>query len=297
MNNPLTLFDARRASLQFSICTTGLRGMAIEDIAAEASRLGLQGLEIWSGHIRDYLNRGGTLSMLRTVLEASRLQVPCISEYSCFTKGEEVSPGELDDLRQSAEWARALNCPRIRVFAGHMPSRQAESEHWSMAATGLREALQICRGQGVALAVEIHNNTLADTADSLGRLLQDSRLPKKGQAPAEAAEVTEVELIYDPFNLYVDRLDPIPVLERYYPFVSHVHFKDYRWNHEDWGRSEAVPVLQGDAGHAAILERLLSLGYRGFISLEYFGDRALELAEQSLAELIEYVHKRIINPD
>ncbi|WP_460319415.1 sugar phosphate isomerase/epimerase family protein [Paenibacillus sp. YSY-4.3] len=260
--------------MQFSICTTGLKTMPIEQIAAEAKGMGLQGVEIWRGHIEDYLNRGGTLSKMRELLDSNRLQVPCISEYCYFTKGGEAYQTELESLRRSAEWASALQCPRIRVFAGHVPSGKAENEHWRMAAQGLREALQICSGQGVSLVVEIHNNTLADTTDGLNRLLE----------PYE----NEIELIYDGFNLCVDRLDPLPVLERFYPLVGHVHFKDYHWNHEDWSKSEAVPILQGDANHAAIFGKLLALGYQGFISFEYFGGQALELAKQSLAELIEY---------
>ncbi|WP_196427153.1 sugar phosphate isomerase/epimerase family protein [Paenibacillus woosongensis] len=266
----------KQSSIRFSICTTGLKTMTIEQIAVKARGIGLQGVEIWRGHIEDYLNRGGTLGQLRVLLDSTQLQVPCISEYSYFTKGREAYQAELASLQYSAEWARALHCPRIRVFAGHVSSGKAAHDHWRMAAQGLQEARQICSVQGVSLAVEIHNNTLADTTDGLNRLLE----------PHEY----EIELIYDGFNLCVDRLDPLPVLEHFYPLVSHVHFKDYHWNHEDWSKSIAVPVLQGDANHAAILGRLIALGYQGFISFEYFGSQALELTKQSLAELTEYMH-------
>lgn len=323
----MTLNNTKDSSIQFSICTTGLKSLTLEEIIAEARRLGLQGVEIWSGHIEDYLNRDGTLSELRALLDSNQLLVPSLSEYSYFTKSREAYQVDLACVQRSAKWAKALRCPRIRTFAGHVPSREATSEQWAMAAAGLHEALQSCSRQGVALAVEIHNNTLADTADSLDRLLQASRIrsfdgggtnliqslthfqsdkneakPEKDRLNSDASDQdinvnTEIEFIYDGFNLYVDHLDPISILKRFYPWISHVHFKDYHWDHEDWGKSKAVPVLQGDADHKAIFDTLLTLGYKGFISFEYFGDQVVELVDQSLSELTDYMEKRVNSPD
>ncbi|WP_164515140.1 sugar phosphate isomerase/epimerase family protein [Paenibacillus lentus] len=271
---------SEQLSIPFSICTTGLKSAKIEDIAAEAKRLGLQGVEIWGGHIEEYLNRGGELNELRAILNYNELHVPALSEYSYFTKSKEAYQADLASLRRAAEWANVLGCPRIRTFAGHVSSREANNEHWKMAAAGLREALEDCRSQGVALAVEIHNNTLADRADSLNKLLLDCH------------DTSLLEFIYDGFNLFVDHIDPIPILEQFYPYINHVHFKDYHWNHENWGKSKPVPILQGDAGHTAILDALLAFEYKGYISFEYFGDEVICLTEKSLEELTEYMEKR-----
>lgn len=323
----MRLNNTKHSSIQFSICTTGLKSLTLEKIIAEARRLGLQGVEIWSGHIEDYLDRGGTLSELRALLDSNQLHVPSLSEYSYFTKSGEAYQADLACVQRSAEWAKALQCPRVRTFAGHVPSREATSEQWTMAAAGLREALRSCSWQGVALAVEIHNNTLADTADSLDRLLQASRIrsfddggmnlmqslthspfdkheAKLGKdrlnsdsSDQEVDVSAELQFIYDGFNLYVDRMDPLLILQKFYPWISHVHFKDYHWDHDNWGRSKAVPVLQGDADHKAIFDTLLALGYKGFISFEYFGDQVLELVGQSLSELSDYMEKRVNSPD
>lgn len=245
-------------------------------------------MEIWSGHIEEYLNRGGSLNELRAMLDCNQLQVPSLSEYTYFTKSIEACQADLASLGRSAEWAKALRCPRIRTFAGHVSSREATNEHWEMATAGIQEAVQSCKRQGVALAVEIHNNTLADQADSLSRLLLDC---------SDSTGSTLLEFIYDGFNLFVDHIDPISILKQFYPYINHVHFKDYRWDHENWGKSTPVPVLRGDAGHTNILNTLLALEYKGFISFEYFGNQALELAEQSLVELTECMKQRVIRPE
>ncbi|MNJ36601.1 Inosose dehydratase [compost metagenome] len=283
------------------MCTTGLKALSIEEIIAEAQRMQLQGLEIWSGHIEDYLNRGGKLGELHALLAASGLFVPAISEYTYFTKGPEACKEDIALVQRAAEWAKALECPRIRTFAGHIPSREATSEQWDLVMEGLYEALQACKQQEVALAIEIHNNTLADTEDSLQKLMTaSSSTPANVDQDHSVNETVPnndapLELIYDGFNLFVDHFDQayrLGILERFYPVISHVHFKDYHWNHEDWSKGEAVSVLQGDAGHAAILDKLLELQYTGFISLEYFNERVVELVQQSLAELSIYIKER-----
>ncbi|MNI78094.1 Inosose dehydratase [compost metagenome] len=119
----------------------------------------------------------------------------------------------------------------------------------------------------------MHNNTLADTTDDIAELLN-----RVGP---------ELELIFDGFNFFVDHQDPLPALDRFYRRISHVHFKNYQWNHQDWGQSVPVPVLQGDCDHRAILRKLAELEYDGFLSFEYFGDRVLELTQLSLIEVTQ----------
>lgn len=267
---------ARDGRIRFSMCSTGLKQEPIESVLDVAQGIGLQGIELWAGHLEEFQRRGGTPSDLRRLLESRGLEVPAISEYTYFSKGQEERKGELERIRRAAEWAAGIGCPRIRTFAGHQASRATLAVEWDGVVSGLSEALQLCRAQGVQLAVEIHNNTLADTPESLAALLRD--VSGEGQG---------LELIYDGFNLFVDHLEPVPVLEQFFADIRHVHFKDYKWNHQDWGQSVPVPVLQGDAGHAAILQKLLDLGYEGFISFEYLGDydQVVLNTKRSLAEV------------
>ncbi|WP_334072841.1 MULTISPECIES: sugar phosphate isomerase/epimerase family protein [Paenibacillus] len=267
--------------LKFSLCSTGLKGETLENVLNLAADIGLQGVELWTGHIQSYLERGGSSGQLRGLLEQRGLRVPAISEYTYFSKGAEETSGELRRIQSAAVWARELGCPRIRSFAGHRPSRSTLAEEWDAVVSGLTEAVKICSSEGVRLAVEIHNHTLADTSESLAVLVRD--VPAPG-----------IELIYDGFNLFVDHLDPIPVLERFFTDIGHVHFKDYHWDHQDWSRSVPVPILQGDADHKAILRKLLELGYNGFISFEYMGnpEQVVSNTKRSLAEIRHFANEQ-----
>ncbi|MBS5914831.1 MAG: sugar phosphate isomerase/epimerase family protein [Paenibacillus macerans] len=285
------------SNMKFSLCSTGLKSLTLEEVLAACEQLGLQGAELWIGHLEDFAHRGGTSADLRRLLARHRLAVPAISDYTYFSRSDSESERDVTRISQAAEWAAAIGCPRIRTFAGHLASREASGEQWSRAFIGLDKALNACREQGVKLAVEIHNGTFADTADSLAALLgqvgqpRQIRHPRPPNQPNQPWPPGELELIYDGFNLFVDRLDPLPVLKRFYGSITHVHFKDYRWNRDNWALSKPVPVLQGDADHRSILKELRAQGYGGFISFEYFGEDVLELTRQSYAEVRDYLSR------
>ncbi len=268
--------------IRYSMCSTGLKQEPLESVLTLAQGIGLQGIELWAGHLEEYCSRGGTPDSLQRLLENRGLEVPVISEYTYFSKGEEEKNAELERIRVAVEWAAGIGCPRIRTFAGHKASRTALAVEWDGVVSGLNEALEICRAQRIQLAIEIHNNTLADTSESLTDLLRD--VPGEGQG---------LELIYDGFNLFVDDLEPIPVLEQFFSDISHVHFKDYHWNHQDWSQSVPVSVLQGDADHSVILRKLLELGYEGYISFEYMGDydQVVLNTKRSLTEVRDYAER------
>lgn len=271
--------------INFSLCSTGLKQESLESVLSLARGIGLEGVELWVGHLQDFEQRGGTPAALRRMLAEQDLKVPAISEYTYFSKGAEESRQEVERIERAAGWAAELGCPRIRTFAGHKASRTALALEWDGVIAGLGKAQEICRSNHVSLAVEIHNNTLADTAESIAALLRDVR----DEGP---------RLIFDGFNLFVDHLEPIPVLEQFFDCIDHVHFKDYRWNHQDWSQSVAVPVLQGDANHGLILKKLVDLGYRGWISFEYMGDfdQVVLNTMRSFKEIKEYLerhHKKV----
>ncbi|MEG6589034.1 sugar phosphate isomerase/epimerase family protein [Paenibacillus barengoltzii] len=258
-------------AMKFSICSTGLKGMILEKVLEAATQLQLHGVELWDGHLEAYLDNGGSLPELRQQLTAHRLVVPAISTYAAFSKGEQASDQELQNIQRAARWAAELECPRVRAFAGHLPSCKADAMLWQQVQSGLCAASEVCSQLGIRLAVETHNNTLADTEESIAVLLELS-------GPV-------VELIYDGFNFFVDQLDPLPALEKFYPRITHVHVKNYKWNHHNWAQSVPVPVLQGDSNQRAILQRLAELEYGGFVSFEYFGDQVLELTWLSYLEV------------
>lgn len=269
--------NAKFPCWKYSLCSTGLKSKSLLEVLDAAKSLSLDGVELWSQHIEDFVTQGGTLEEVRALLKERELEVPAIASYTYFSKCAEDIGEDMAEISRVAGLAQEVGSPRIRTFAGHVPSAHASAEEWNQTMNALREASARCAEAGIRLAVEIHNNTYADCLERI-------------RALTEEAGSASMELIYDPFNLYVDRQDPMPVLTELYPWISHVHFKNYLWNHQNWSLSEPVPVLQGDCDHRTLIAHLLASEYDGYISFEYFGDSCLSLARRSLAEIQTYLH-------
>ncbi|GJM79025.1 hypothetical protein HMSSN139_15210 [Paenibacillus sp. HMSSN-139] len=73
-------------AMKFSICSTGLKGMSIEEVLEAAARIELDGVELWDGHLEVYLDSGGTTYELGRYLLEHKLSVPAISTYAAFSQ-------------------------------------------------------------------------------------------------------------------------------------------------------------------------------------------------------------------
>ncbi|MFE4242241.1 hypothetical protein [Peribacillus butanolivorans] len=57
-------------------------------------------------------------------------------------------------------------------------------------------------------------------------------------------------------------------LDSVYSHVSHVHLKNYHYNHKDWYKNKPAPIFEGDVDNVRLLEELRKRNYSGFVSLD-----------------------------
>lgn len=258
--------------MKFSLCTTGFKELSIEDILKFSFQIGLDGVEVWDQHIEDYLHRHGSIDGLVNLLNSYQLTIPSISAYTYFSKSEEERAESIRLLTRTLELAVELNCPRVRTFAGHYSSEKAASEEWNNMIHDLKEVLKTSETTGVNVALEIHNNTFADRIESIDAILTEINHPR-------------FTLIFDGFNLFIENIDQMEAFKRFYPWIDHVHLKNYYWDHEDWDLSIPRPIFSGDVDHESIVRELIKCKYEGFISLEYFGEQRMSCILDSLQQL------------
>jgi sugar phosphate isomerase/epimerase len=67
--------------------------------------------------------------------------------------------------------ACSLGAPLIRVWAGSRGSAEADEGYYEQAAAELRDICRMAAGEGLAIGLEYHRNTLTDSAQSAARLL------------------------------------------------------------------------------------------------------------------------------
>ena len=91
---------------------------------------------------------------------------------------------------------------------------------------------------------------------------------------------SELKMTYDVGNFLMANEDPIEVLNKVYPYVVHIHFKDWEivpneqpgaWIGIDGRFFMARALGEGIVDLPAALTRLKELGYDGCISVEYEG--------------------------
>jgi 3-dehydroshikimate dehydratase len=236
-----------------ALCTSALREKLLEDALAATSRLGFRGVEVWGrephvGEVYDY-NRS---RQCRRLCEERHLEIVAFGSYLRFGATRKIQDGV--DLLETLQTAHALRAPIVRVWASDVPSASADAKTWHNAVAEAREAAQRCRKLGIILAVEMHDDTLADTADTARRFIDE-------------ADCENLRLNYQPAGR--DGLgDPLTRLTRVMDYVVHVHAQNYAslaGPNGEGPRRASLPA--GMVDFPAVVDCLLSKHYTGWIAV------------------------------
>jgi len=160
----------------------------------------------------------------------------------------------VDDCIRAVDLSAYLECPAVRIFAGHAEegsSGKAALQRLVDALGAVGEYAQQC---GVRLNIENHMETMATSAARTIEIVH-------------AVGRSNVGVIYDQANLSLmgqEEYDSAIPLQ--WPHIWHVHVKDFYWKANE--RCAAL-VGAGIVPWRKIVARLTELGYNGFYSLEY----------------------------
>ena len=179
----------------------------------------------------------------------------------CVSSSGVVAKNNVDHVRAHAELARDLNCPRVRVFGGSLPSDVSREDGIARAAENLRGFGDVAQEAGVYIVLETHD--AFSTGATVGELLQATNHPA----------VFSLWDLHHPFR----QGEPIEATHRYLgPTLRHVHVKD--------GKNGAYTLLgDGDVPIFPMLDLVLSGGYDGPISLEWEKRWHPEIADPEIA--------------
>ncbi|MEY3774585.1 MAG: hypothetical protein RLZZ129_1365 [Verrucomicrobiota bacterium] len=164
-----------------------------------------------------------------------------------------------------------------------------EEAEWVRVVAGLEHLAGVAGNEGMQLAYHHHMGTVIQTADELDRLL---------------AAVPATGLLFDPGHLAFAGIDPLAVMDRYGPRISHVHLKSARAGiiarsrRERWSFyravTEGVFTIPGDGmvDFPAIFARLAALNYAGWLVVEAEEDPAKVPALPKARQAREYVRQQ-----
>lgn len=194
---------------------------------------------------------------------------------------------DIEQTQRLLEGAAAVSAPFIRVGAsGPWDGRKTWHQLYGETVAGYARVVELARGTGVKIVLEIHNGTIHPSASLALRIVEhfDPRF---------------VGVIYDVNNLIRDGLEtPAIAFELLGPYLAHVHAGAHRpvpnppdehgtvrW---EW---QGCRLGEGLLHFPTLLALLHQHGYQGFISVEDFRNLP---SEEKFSDAIRYL--RSIEP-
>lgn len=248
------------------MCSTWGRDKKLEEVIEAFADLGLDGIEIWDGHIDEFLARNAcSLQDLRLFLQQKKLVCAGIAPYFNLLDDEGVAYS-LKNARKCIQYARVLGCNVIRTFIGKKSSKEVSATEWEKCTLAMKQMSSMARDEAIYFAMETHNNMPTDRPDIMLNLL-------------ERTGGNQFKVLFDGYNFTQDHVDMEDAYEKLKGYAVHYHLKNYLTCN-----SGKVPasIQSGDADFTGIIRQLKSGGYSGFLSFEYFCPQPQRLIQQSI---------------
>ncbi|MDP9836554.1 3-dehydroshikimate dehydratase [Neorhizobium huautlense] len=252
--------------MNISLCTITFRHQLISlaEIANFARESGFDGIELWGAHAR---NLAPQMDKDADWLADYGLAVPMISDYLPLEGDDDVLRRKTVEL---CRLGRRWKAKKIRTFAGGKASADTTADERRHLVTRLREVAKIVESYGIDLLVETHPNTLADTAASTIRLIDEVDHPA-------------LAINFDILHVWEAGDDPVALHRAIGRHVRHYHLKnisDRRHLHvfspgnvysAAGDRNGMTPLLEGAVDYADVIVGIPALA-EADISLEWFGN-------------------------
>jgi sugar phosphate isomerase/epimerase len=165
-----------------------------------------------------------------------------------------------------------LGCHTVVVNGGWSVQPHGRDEAWRWAIEGLAAVAREAERRGAVLALENINSRRADVA-------MTSRYVA---LMVDEVASSALKPMIDFYHLHLEGEDPLEAIERFGADLAHIHFLDAR----RIDRARVAPGW-GEAPLSDILAALGQVGYKGWLSVEIWGDDPLALGRQALSFFAE----------
>ena len=172
-------------------------------------------------------------------------------------------------LKRACEIAKELDCPRIRIFPFRWPDNRkppfGTKQDQQIIFQNLKRATAIAKKENITLVLEN---------------CPYSHLPKGMMTFEMIKEINDehLRLLYDPANAFRAIKENVPSeylsysllqeLEIIYPFIDHIHIKDYHYDERYQKPFIHKALGEGDIDFHSLFDYLKSRGYGKAVSLE-----------------------------
>lgn len=236
--------------MELSICTTFAKERSLEEVVALAKQLNISAIEIWSGHIEEFIKRNCCTSKdLKKYINEQQVFCSAIAPYFDFLEVRRMKESILE-AEIVVEYAKELDCKVIRTFLGKKPSRSIDGCEWKRCIQSLKYITDGVKGSDICFAIETHNGQPSDTAESILYMLEKTNSPN-------------LKVLFDGFNFYIDSMNMMNEYKKLENEIIHYHIKNYIWK-------DRIPTAldKGDVDFTELIKKII--GSRSYMSFEYF---------------------------
>ncbi|MBQ6641691.1 MAG: sugar phosphate isomerase/epimerase [Saccharopolyspora sp.] len=262
-------------------------GRVLREVAAE----GFEHLDLTDSWLRPAdLSPQRRQEFART-LQENRLAVSALSVTRRSVLDPDTGAANFDYLLRSIDAAAELgagvvcaglhrpltDAQRAAVWFWHQPGAgddPADERAWELAVQRFRAAGQRAAGRGVALSLEMYEDTFLGTPESAVRLVRDIGLANVGLNP----DIGNLVRLHRPMPHWEELL--VPTL----PYTNYWQIKNYYRDHDPATGAYATspaPVESGVIDYRKALELALEAGFDGPICTEHYGGDGLGVSARN----------------
>ena len=201
-----------------------------------------------------------TANALTQLLRDNRQQLVLLNmpagDWEQGERGIACLPDREQEFKQGVElaleYAMASNCPQINCLSGICPPELPRTEALTLMAERIQHAAKRLDRYGIQLNIEPINSY-----DIPGFLLDHSATVID---MIKASNCDNIRLQYDIYHMQRMESPLLPRLAKLLPYIGHIQIADHPGRHEPG---------TGEIDYPALFNALDSLGYTGWIGLEY----------------------------
>ena len=234
--------------ITISLCSIAFRNDPIEDLIPRIAADGYDAVEIFFGQLDGKTE--AELANIKEIADEHKLEILVIAPYFILTRGQENYDNTLVDAQRYVDYGRALGATKMRTFTDVGPtgvgSDVVTPEQRAMCVKGLK--VMTAMAPEMQWVLETHGGTLADTVESILKLIEEVGAPNLK------------------VNFQVSNFVDTGLLQAYDALEKHI---DHMHIHNRSPEGGGAYVYEGTINYEKFFKEIQARGYDESLSIEY----------------------------
>ena len=238
--------------MKTGLCSICFQKRPLVEVLDLVKKLGFDGVEIWGKEPHTpYPFDEKKIENIRQMVKERNLSVSMFGSY--------ISPS-MENFTEKAKEAlkitHTLRAPLMRVWAGNKASKKANKDDWEVCIKGFKWLCKEAKKYNIALAIEMHEGTLADMGKSTLNLIKK-------------VEEDNLKVNFQ-VNFSFGRDDPMERFKLVSPYIVNCHLQNFKsFQKEKDLHLERALLGEGAMNYKEIISFLKGKDFEGYLEVEF----------------------------